>query len=123
MTTSSRAQMDLPDGPGTPSAACLEQENAQLRRAVDSHAVVDQAIGVLIAVHRIPPDAGFEVLREVSQHTNVKLLTVAESVIGWALGRQPLPEQMSRKLDATVQRHARRDDPASPPDQSHSSER
>jgi hypothetical protein len=39
---------------------------------------VDQAIGVLVATHRIPPTAGFEVLREVSQRTNVKLHTVAK---------------------------------------------
>ncbi|MEU9273276.1 ANTAR domain-containing protein [Streptomyces sp. NPDC048251] len=50
----------------------------QLRQAVDSLAVVDQAIGVLVAVHRIPPAVGFEMLREVAQHTDIKLHTVAE---------------------------------------------
>ncbi|MFD9318718.1 ANTAR domain-containing protein [Streptomyces sp. NPDC060053] len=75
---------------------------------VDSHAVVDQAIGVLVAVHRIPPAAGFEVLREVSQHTNVKLHTVAEMVIGWALG-QSLPETVERALGQAVQRRSGQD--------------
>lgn len=41
-------------------------------------AVVDQAIGVVVAVHRIPPAVGFEMLREVAQHTDIKLHTVAE---------------------------------------------
>lgn len=58
-----------------------EQENAQLRHAVDSPATVDQAIGVLTASHQLAPAVGFEVLCEVAQHTNTKLQTVAETVI------------------------------------------
>ncbi|MFJ2566548.1 ANTAR domain-containing protein [Streptomyces sp. NPDC087568] len=45
----------------------LNKENAQLRQAVDSHAVIDQAIGVLIAVWRVPPADGWQVLVDVSQ--------------------------------------------------------
>ncbi|MFE6098109.1 ANTAR domain-containing protein [Streptomyces massasporeus] len=60
----------------------MEQENAQLRHALASHATVEKAIGVLIAVHRIAPAAGFEVLREASQQTNIKLHSVAQTVIG-----------------------------------------
>ncbi|MFJ2729305.1 ANTAR domain-containing protein [Streptomyces collinus] len=41
-----------------------------------------------MAIYRIPPAAGFEVLREVSQHTNTKLHEVAEAMIGWALGQR-----------------------------------
>ncbi|MEU9268455.1 ANTAR domain-containing protein [Streptomyces sp. NPDC048251] len=112
MTTSSRVPRRLPDD-GTRNAVaagCLEQENAQLRRAVVSHATVDQALGVLVAVHRIAPAAGFGVLREVSQHTNIKLHTVAEMVIDWALGQQPLPETVERELDRAVQRCSRQED-------------
>ncbi|WP_405624748.1 ANTAR domain-containing protein [Streptomyces sp. NBC_00016] len=103
--TISRVQRPLPDGTRDAAVARLEQENAQLRQAVDSHAVVDQAIGVLVAVHRIAPAAGFEGLREVSQHTNVKLHTVAEMVIGWALG-QSLPERVERELGQAVRRRS-----------------
>ncbi|MFF5023686.1 ANTAR domain-containing protein [Streptomyces collinus] len=52
-----------------------------MRHAVGSHATVDQAIGVLTASHQLAPAVGSEVLREVSQHTNTKLQTVAETVI------------------------------------------
>jgi hypothetical protein len=99
--TTSRVQRPLANGEAT--VARLQQENAQLRHAVNSHATVDQAIGVLIATQRIPSAAGFEVLREVSQHTNIKLHAVAETVIGWALG-QTLPEPVRQELDAAVQR-------------------
>ncbi|WP_053669042.1 ANTAR domain-containing protein [Streptomyces sp. NRRL B-1140] len=83
----------------------LERENAQLRRAVDSHATVDQAIGVLVAVHRLEPAAGFEVLREVSQHTNTRLHTVAETVLGWALGKDRLPPPVDQEPEAALKRH------------------
>ncbi|MGW1674766.1 ANTAR domain-containing protein [Streptomyces sp. NPDC002324] len=112
--TTSRIPRHLPDGTRDVLVARLELENAQLRHAVGSHATVDQAIGVLIAARRLPPDAGFEVLREVSQHTNIKLHTVAEMVIGRALGR-PLPEPVRRELEETVQRHSRQEDPPGRP--------
>lgn len=70
-------------------------------------ATVDQAIGVLVATRRLPPAAGFEVLREVSQHTNIKLHAVAEALIAWALG-SPLPEPVGLELDAVVWRRSQR---------------
>ncbi|CAM5266389.1 hypothetical protein SALBM311S_01008 [Streptomyces alboniger] len=59
---------------------------------------VDQDIGVLAAIHRPAPAAGFDVVREVSQCTNTKLHTVAETVIAWALG-QPMAEPVGRELE------------------------
>jgi hypothetical protein len=106
MTTSREQQ---PDRTPDTEVARLRQENAQLRQAIDSHAVVDQAIGVLIATYRIPAAAGFEVLREASQHTNIKLRTVAEALIGCASGRAK-PEPLGRELDAAVQRRSRQQD-------------
>ncbi|MCK8438927.1 ANTAR domain-containing protein [Streptomyces sp. D2-8] len=103
MTTSRVPRPSLDGTRDDATTARLEQENAQLRHAVDSHARVDQAIGVLIAIHRLTPAAGFEVLREVSQHTNTKLHTVAESVIAWALG-ELLPPSVGRELEAALRR-------------------
>jgi ANTAR domain len=107
--TTSRVQRSVPDGTRDATVARLEQENAQLRHAVDSHATIDQAIGVLIAAHRLPPTAGFEVLREVSQHSNIKLHTVADALIAWALGR-PLPKPLGQELDTAVQRRSQHRD-------------
>ncbi|MEU5446062.1 ANTAR domain-containing protein [Streptomyces griseofuscus] len=81
MTTSRVPRSSLDGIPDDAVIALLEQENARLRHAVDSHATVDQAIGVLTASHQLAPAVGFEVLREVSQHTDTKLQTVAETVI------------------------------------------
>ncbi|MCX5008598.1 ANTAR domain-containing protein [Streptomyces sp. NBC_00638] len=62
----------------------LQGENAQLHEAMRSHAVVDQAIGVVLAVGQLTPERGWDVLREVSQRTNIKLRHVAELIIDWA---------------------------------------
>ncbi|MEW1569562.1 ANTAR domain-containing protein [Streptomyces sp. NPDC093509] len=62
----------------------LREENAQLQQAVHSHAVVDQAIGVLLVVGKLSPDQGWNVLRAVSQHTNIKLRHVSELIVEWA---------------------------------------
>lgn len=102
--TTSREQRSLPVDGGGDGLARLEREIEQLRQAVESHATVDQAIGVLIAVHRLEPATGFDVLREVSQHTNIKMHTVAGLVIGWALG-EALPASVARALDVAVQQH------------------
>ena len=59
----------------------LRTENRQLHRALASHAVIDQAIGVLTLMGQIAPQDGFTVLREVSQHTNTKLTDLAEHIL------------------------------------------
>jgi hypothetical protein len=98
--------------PGTVAAVAadrvfaLEAEVAQLKEAVTSHAVVDQAIGALVALARVTPDQGWAVLKEVSQHTNVKLRQVAEAVLLWARTGD-LPEEIRAALqEALVHRRA-----------------
>ncbi|WP_234538722.1 ANTAR domain-containing protein [Streptomyces shenzhenensis] len=68
----------------------LEAEVEQLKEAVTAHAVVDQAIGVTVALGRVSPDEGWAVLKEVSQHTNIKLRNIAEQILTWGrLGELP----------------------------------
>ncbi|MGW5480658.1 ANTAR domain-containing protein [Streptomyces sp. NPDC004008] len=81
----------------------LRAENEQLQRAVASHAVVDQAIGVLVMMARISPEDGFTVLREVSQHTNTKLSSIAEQFIKHAKGAD-IPETVLSELRAALAR-------------------
>ncbi|MEU1466412.1 ANTAR domain-containing protein [Streptomyces sp. NPDC005727] len=96
--------------------ARLEEKNAQLQQAVRSHAVIDQAIGVLIAVHRMPAAAGWDVLQEVSQHCNLKLRTIADGVIAWARG-EPMQQQVAQELEAVLQRWRQRQQTAGCQDQ------
>ncbi|MEU1480648.1 ANTAR domain-containing protein [Streptomyces sp. NPDC005760] len=75
----------------------LQTEVAQLRQALVSHAVVDQAIGVVIALSGLRPEQGWEVLKTVSQRTNTKLRDVAQHVVRWP-GTGSLPPELRRAL-------------------------
>ncbi|MEU6304392.1 ANTAR domain-containing protein [Streptomyces chartreusis] len=82
----------------------LEEEVQQLKEAVVSHAVVDQAIGMMVALGRVTPDQGWTVLREVSQHTNIKLRRVAELVVLW--GREGhIPSAIRTELEDALDRN------------------
>jgi GAF domain-containing protein len=52
-----------------------------LRDAMGSRAVIEQAKGILMAQRKVSADAAFDLLREASQHRNVKLRLVAEEVV------------------------------------------
>jgi len=82
--------------------ARLEAHVAQLLQAVDSHAVIDQAIGVLICLHQISPDTGLTVLRTASQLANTKLHSVAEAITTWAHTHQSPPAPIKEALDEAL---------------------
>ncbi len=82
----------------------LQQEVDQLKEAVTSHAVVDQAIGMVIAMGRVTPDQGWAILREVSQHTNIKLRNIAEMFIIWGRNGE-LPTEILAELEDALDRH------------------
>ncbi|WP_309142785.1 MULTISPECIES: ANTAR domain-containing protein [Streptomyces violaceusniger group] len=83
--------------------AILEEEVGQLRQAVDSHAVIDQAIGVVITHGRLPPGQGWDVLRTVSQNTNTKLRLIAEEIVQWPYSGR-LSENIQQALEAALAR-------------------
>ncbi|MGX4694162.1 ANTAR domain-containing protein [Streptomyces sp. JNUCC 63] len=93
----------------------LQKEVEQLKEAVTSHAVVDQAIGMVVALGRITPDQGWMVLKEVSQHTNMRLRNIAELVLIW--GRTgDLPEEIRAELEDALDRYGPTQIPGTPPE-------
>ncbi|MEH0580848.1 MULTISPECIES: ANTAR domain-containing protein [Streptomyces] len=106
----------VPRGPDdeTDRILSLEAEIAQLKEAIASHAVVDQAIGVVVALGRMSPDEGWLVLRELSQHTNVKLRNVADLILIWGRGGE-MPEEIRAELDDLLDRHGPLQIPGAPP--------
>lgn len=58
---------------------------AQLSAALTSRAVIDQAKGILMALHRIPADDAFELLVKASQEQNAKLREVAQDFVNSAV--------------------------------------
>lgn len=71
-------------------AACADQ-NDQLRSSIVSRAVIDQALGVIMAQERCPQDKAFMLLRSVSQNTNVKLRDLAAAIVTRVSGEPPQP--------------------------------
>ena len=54
----------------------------QMRKAMDSRSVIDQAIGVVMAQNRCDAQAAFAILTRASQNRNVKLRDVARATVG-----------------------------------------
>ncbi|MFJ9543343.1 ANTAR domain-containing protein [Streptomyces sp. NPDC101225] len=93
----------------------LQEEVDQLKAAVASHAVVDQAIGMVVALGRVTPDLGWLVLKDVSQHTNIKLRNVAELVIIWGRSGE-MPEEIRAELEDSLDRYGPTQLPGAAPD-------
>lgn len=74
----------------------LHTEVAQLRRAMQTRPVIDQAIGVLMASFSLSPEDAWNVLVAVSQNTNTKLHQLA---------RQLVTAVQGSALDEAVQQH------------------
>ncbi len=53
----------------------------QLREAMASRAVIEQAKGVLMAQHKVAADVAFDLLRAASMQRNIKLRTLAQEVV------------------------------------------
>jgi GAF domain-containing protein len=69
-------------------ASCADQ-NDQLRSSIVSRAVIDQALGVIMATERCPQDKAFAMMRSVSQNTNVKLRDLAATIVTSVSGEPP----------------------------------
>lgn len=85
----------------------LRVENEQLRRAIVSRPVIDQARGILMAAHACSAEQAWDILREASQRSNTKLRDVAEALIASTAADGPVPpEGLRAALGAAVARHA-----------------
>jgi GAF domain-containing protein len=71
-------------------ASCADQ-NDQLRSSIVSRAIIDQALGVIMATERCPQDKAFAMLRSVSQNSNVKIRDLATTIVTRVSGEPPKP--------------------------------
>ncbi|RVX38050.1 GAF domain-containing protein [Nonomuraea polychroma] len=70
-------------------AARMREVAAQLKDALTTRAIIDQALGILMAQRRCTSHQAFEVLRHVSQDRNVKLHQVAATIVEKVTGEPP----------------------------------
>ncbi|WP_315093867.1 ANTAR domain-containing protein [uncultured Cellulomonas sp.] len=81
--------------------AVAEGVNHELARALESHAVIDQAKGLLMAVYGVDGDAAFDVMRRASQRRNVRLRSVAEKLMSAVQAGGGFGPQVRRSVDDT----------------------
>lgn len=67
--------------------AAAREQTSRLQRALDSRAVIDQAIGIIRGRSGISGEEAFARLTRISQSENVKLHTVAERLVDDAVRR------------------------------------
>jgi ANTAR domain len=76
----------------------LETEVAQLRTAMASRAVIEQAKGVLMLLTGCADQVAFDLLTHMSSHTHRKVRDIASELVGSATGRCPLPDDVKAIL-------------------------
>ncbi|MYW14788.1 ANTAR domain-containing protein [Streptomyces sp. SID2955] len=100
------ARGEAPASPGGAGPARrigeLRREARRLQEALVSHAVVDQATGVIITLGALRPDEGLEVLRSVSRRTGRALADVARLIVEWP-SRDRLPDDVGPALRAALE--------------------
>ena len=103
--------------PSSPSAVALEraeqlrlleEEVEQLRHAIASRPVIDQARGILMATQGCTSDEAWTILRQASQLSNTKLRTVAAAVTAsTGSDGSPPPEDVRAALNTAITRRDR----------------
>ncbi|WP_158609550.1 ANTAR domain-containing protein [Cellulomonas triticagri] len=73
------------------------QVNTDLKRAMASRTVIDQALGVIMAQNRCGPEEAFRILRSASQHRNQKMRDVAADLVAGVSGSAPHAVQEFRE--------------------------
>ena len=62
-------------------ASASADREIHLQRAVESHRLIGQAIGILIERHRLSSTQAFDMLKQASMDRNIKLREIASRVI------------------------------------------
>jgi AmiR/NasT family two-component response regulator len=86
----------------------LQAEVEQLRHAIASRPVIDQARGILMATHGCTSEEAWNLLRETSQLSNTKLRTVAAAITSSAGNGGPPPPAALRAALRTALARLRR---------------
>jgi AmiR/NasT family two-component response regulator len=73
----------------------VEKENEQLRRALASRIVIEQAKGVLVERLDLPPDEVFELIRSASRRAGMKLHDLAAEILKSRLTPELIEQQIA----------------------------
>jgi hypothetical protein len=70
-----------------------------LTAALTNRGLIGQAVGVLVATHRMSPEAAWQALSRTSQETNVKVARLAPVLVEIASGVTPLDTEAARAAE------------------------
>ncbi|MEV0251315.1 GAF and ANTAR domain-containing protein [Nocardia sp. NPDC050712] len=71
------------------TVARQNDRTAQLRAALASRSLIDQALGIVMGQRGCTRTRAFDMLRSASQHRNVKLVEIAREIIRTVTGAEP----------------------------------
>ena len=75
----------------------LRRENEQLRAALESRIVIEQAKGVLAERFAVAPEQAFELLRRAARSEGMRLHDLAADVVGGAQTPPPVARELRRR--------------------------
>ncbi|MGY1774099.1 ANTAR domain-containing protein [Blastococcus sp. SYSU D00813] len=84
--------------PGVDRLQALETEVAQMRTAMASRAVIEQAKGILMLLAGCSDQVAFDVLTHISSTTHRKVRDLAVAITESACGRSPLPADVQAAI-------------------------
>jgi hypothetical protein len=89
---------DRPAGDPSDRVAALQLEVNQMRTAMASRAVIEQAKGILMVLTTCGDQVAFDLLAHISSHTHRKVRDVASAITESAAGRTRLPDDIRNIL-------------------------
>jgi anti-anti-sigma regulatory factor len=98
-------------------ALLAERVNADLALALESHAAIDQAKGILMLIYGVDDEAAFTLLKQSSQRRNVRLRTLAARVVDAA--SDGLDSDARERLDEALCAVFAEDSPPAQPHRAH----
>jgi hypothetical protein len=111
-----KAEATWSNTPPGQEVAALRAENDQLRRALASRAVIDQARGIVMALTPCHRGPARNLLLDVSRRCNVTLQVTAAAVVAAWEGK-PLPRGMQQAMLRALE-HLHADNPSFAPGRS-----
>ena len=91
-------QSQVPAAVDDERVRALETEVAQLRTAMASRAVIEQAKGMLMLLTGSGDERSFQLLTHISSHTHRKVREVAAELVASAAGQHDLPADVREIL-------------------------
>jgi transcriptional regulator with GAF, ATPase, and Fis domain len=71
------------------NAAAYGEEVAGLRQGLARNREIGKAVGMLMVLNDVSDDEAFDILRRISQDTNVKVADIAADLVGSKLSQEP----------------------------------